>query len=234
MNTSFRAAAPLCAWLNQLVVSCYEGKTDAGPWAALYPALEQVPPLPRYDPPRPSPSPGVAWDWAFLAQQRQERWAQVQQPSSRTPPRLGEETGSAALVHRLLGAVVEGRLPADPGEYLEWMLEEAGLPRSWRGRLEQVLEAFRASELWAQVRAAAEVHTQVEFAAPAGAGIGVRGVIDLIFRVAGGWKIADYQGEPVAVPTPVEAGALHWEQLAGEAVVERGVWLTETGLWQKL
>jgi ATP-dependent helicase/nuclease subunit A len=118
-----------------LVVSCYEGKTEAGPWAALYPALEQVSALPQYDPPRPAPVPAPAWDWEVLARQRQERWARVQQPSRQTPPRLGEETGYGALVHRLLGAVVEGRLPADPGDYLESMLEEAGLPRNWRGRL---------------------------------------------------------------------------------------------------
>ena len=217
-----------------LVVSCYEGRTDAGPWAALYPALAQVPTLPSYDPPRPALAPGAAWDWAALARQRQERWASVQQPSYQIPPRLGEETEYEALVHRLLGAAVEGHLPADPGVYLEFMLEEAGLPRSWRGKLEQVLETFRVSALGAQVQAASEVHTQVEFAAPADGGEGVRGVIDLVFRVAGGWKIVDYQSETAVVMAAVEAGAGVWQELAGEAVVERGVWQIETGIWQKL
>ncbi|MSR84683.1 MAG: hypothetical protein EXS58_17495 [Candidatus Latescibacteria bacterium] len=216
-----------------LVVSCYEGKTDAGPWAALYPALEQVPPLPNYDPPRPARAPSATWDWAALARQRQERWASVQQPSYQIPPRLGEETGYGALVHRVLGAAVEGRLPDDPGVYLELMLEEAGLPRSWRLKLEQVLQTFRTSALWAQVQAAAAVHTQVEFAAPAGPDLGVRGVIDLIFRVAGGWKMVDYQSETTAGGAVLEAGVRVWQELAGELVVERGVWHTETGAWQE-
>lgn len=218
-----------------LVVSCYEGKTEAGPWAALYPALEQVPPLPHYDPPQPASSPGAVWDWEALARQRQERWARVQESSYQMPPRLGEETGYGALVHQLLGALVEGRLPADPGSYLEFVLEEAGLPRDWRGRLEQVLETFCASALWAQIQTSAEVHTQVEFAAPAGEQGGVRGVIDLVFRVAGGWKIVDYQSETARVEEALEAGAHHWAQLAGEkAVVEKGVWLIEAGMWQAL
>ena len=216
-----------------LVVSCYEGKTDAGPWAALYPALEQVPPLPNYDPPRPARAPSATWDLAALARQRQERRASVQQPSYQIPPRLGEGTGYGALVHRVLGAAVEGRLPDDPGVYLEFMLEEAGLPRSWRLKLEQVLQTFRTSALWAQVQAAAAVHTQVEFAAPAGPDLGVRGVIDLIFRVAGGWKMVDYQSETTAVGAVLEAGVRVWQELAGELVVERGVWHTETGVWQE-
>lgn len=76
---------------------------------------------------------------------------------------------------------------------------------------------------------AAEVHTQVGFAVPAGEKGGMRGVINLIFRVAGGGKIVDYQRQREPVPAAVEAGARHWEQLAGEAVVERGG-LFETGI----
>ena len=115
------------------------------------------------------------------------------------------------------------------GQLLRERPLEANLSRNWGGRLEQVLETFCASALWAQVREVAEVHTQVEFAAPAG----VRGVIDLVFRVAGGWQIVDYQSEPATDTSAVEAGARHWEQLAGEKAVERGVWRFETGVWQQ-
>lgn len=62
---------------------------------------------------------------------------------------------------------------------------------------------------------------------------GVRGVIDLIFRVAGGWKIVDYQSKTAAAAAAVEAGARHWERLAGEVVVERGGH-TEPGAWRQL
>lgn len=217
-----------------LVVSCYEGKTEAGPWAALYPAVAQVPALPSYEVPHPAVVPTPARDWAALAQVRQERWALVHQPSHPPEVRLGEESGYGALLHRLLGAVVEGRLPADAAPYLDHLLGEANLPPSQRGRLQQVLEAFRASALWTQVQAAGEVYTQVEFASPESAQGRVRGVIDLAFRVAGGWKIVDYQSESAGAVSAVEAGAHHWEQLAGEKVVERGVWNLETGTWQKL
>jgi len=211
-----------------LVVSCYEGRAEAGPWAALYPALEQVPALPECEMPLPAPAPAPAWDWEALERERRARWVQVAQPSVKLPPRLGEEAGYGALVHQLLGAAVEGRLPAQPAAHLEMLLDEAGLPRTWGSRLEEVLATFRASPLWAQVQEAAQVHTEVEFAG----GEGVRGVIDLVFRVAGGWKIVDYQSETAPVAPALEAGARHWEQLAGERVVERGVWLSETGAWQ--
>ena len=79
------------------------------------------------------------------------------------------------------------------------------------------------------MQAATEVHNQVEFAAPEGG----CGVIDLVFRVAGGWKIVDYQSETAEVAAVLEPGARHWEQLAGEKVVEREVWQWETGVSQQ-
>ena len=87
------------------------------------------------------------------------------------------------------------------------MLAEAGLPTDHRGRLAELLGIFQAPVLWAQVQAAAKVHTQVEFAAPAGAQGGARGVIDLVFRVASGWKIVDYQSETAVVAATAAAGA---------------------------
>ncbi|MBM3279294.1 MAG: hypothetical protein FJY95_14610 [Candidatus Handelsmanbacteria bacterium] len=213
-----------------LVVSCYEGNAEAGPWAALYPALEKVPVLPECEMPlpAPAPAPAPAWDWEALERERRARWVQVVQPSVQVPPRLGEEAGYGALAHQLLGAAVEGRLPAQPAAHPEMLIDEAGLPLAWRSRLEEVLATFRASPFWAQVQEAAQVHTEVKFA---GAG-GVRGVIDLVFRVAGGWKIVDYQSETAPFAPALEAGARHWEQLTGEEVVERGAWLCETGAWQ--
>ncbi|MCC7263378.1 MAG: UvrD-helicase domain-containing protein [Candidatus Latescibacteria bacterium] len=217
-----------------LVVSCYEGKTDAGPWAALYPALERVPALPVYEVPRPDLAPAVVWDWAALAQQRRERWVRAAQPSSQPWPCPGEQSRYGGLVCQLLGAIVEGRLPEEPGQYLEQMLGEAGLPADQRGRLEQVLATFRASALWAEVQVAAEAYTEVQFAAPEDGQGGVRGTLDLVFRVAGGWKIVDYQNETQSERAALEAGVRAWQKLAGEPVVARGVWHPETGIWQEL
>ena len=71
----------------------------------------------------------------------------------------------------------------------------------------------------------------MQFAAPEDGQGGVRGTLDLVFRVAGGWKIVDYQNETQSERAALEAGARIWQKLAGEPVVKRGVWHTEAGIW---
>jgi ATP-dependent helicase/nuclease subunit A len=65
----------------------------------------------------------------------------------------------------------------------------------------------------------------------------VEGVVDLAFREAGGWVIADYKTDDVTDPTEldrrlavyraqVDLYADCWEELTGEPVKERVLYLT--------
>jgi ATP-dependent helicase/nuclease subunit A len=75
------------------------------------------------------------------------------------------------------------------------------------------------------------VHTEVPFAGGTGKSVR-RGVIDLVYRVDGGWKIVDYKTHIQLTPEltqrfsrQVAAYADHWETVSDEPVVERGLWL---------
>jgi ATP-dependent exoDNAse (exonuclease V) beta subunit len=61
----------------------------------------------------------------------------------------------------------------------------------------------------------------------------VRGVIDLVYRVAeGGWKIVDYKTEAVDTlhhGAQVESYARYWERISGDRVAAKGLWSTKQG-----
>ncbi|MFH1570183.1 MAG: PD-(D/E)XK nuclease family protein [Gemmatimonadota bacterium] len=242
-----------------LVVSVYGDGGDAGPWGALSPALAEAPDLPDPAGARPGPAPVPAVDRAAIEGAWPARWRQVAVPSGAVRP-VTDAEGAAevdlrgdggrgreygTVVHRLLEAAVAGRLPEDVKPYAECLATEAGVPTDLAVEAAAAVAAFRASDLWREVAAAPEVYAEVPFAdvsAAAGGAPGpevVRGVIDLIYRVEGGWTIVDYKTER---PEGGGAGALqgrygpqvrayaaHWRRLTGEPVVRAGLWTAELG-----
>jgi len=244
---------------NLLVVSCYPSKPDQGPWSPLYPFLADIPELSAYDAPPLPASEVLPLDWEDQQSSREKRWQAVRQPTytRRSVTEeisaddevmffleggMGKAYGSA--VHRVLEMAVRGRLPADEAAYIRRALQGAAIDPLLCGQIQDALAAFRASDIWREVRQSAVVYTEVPFAVPAeGKTPGVlRGVIDLVYRVPGGWKLVDYKTDAVSNETDIgaqiahyapqiDAYARHWGDLTGEEVVEKGVWLTKTGWW---
>ncbi|MBQ41870.1 MAG: hypothetical protein CME15_05375 [Gemmatimonadetes bacterium] len=171
----------------------------------------------------------------------------------------GREFG--ALVHRLFEAAVKGHLPQGQEEAFARSLaaEESvgGEQEKEQLALEAVAELnqLRSSQVWEEMRAAEEVFAEVPMALSCGTEgcqQAMRGIIDLVYRVAGkGWKIVDYKTDrPVADPaaaataasaaaasealiarygTQVATYASYWHTVTGEEVVEKGLWSRETG-----
>ena len=245
---------------NLLVVSCYEGNRDRGPWSPLCPYLKNVPELPVYAAP-PLPGPEVLpLDWDAQRSRREGLWQAIQRPTyalhSITEVAMkdevvliagegrGREYGSA--IHRLFDAAVQGRLPVDETPYIHRLLEEAEVPPAFVEDAQNALDAFRASSIWEEIQIAEAVYTEVPFAVPDEEeeipGV-LRGVIDLVYRVSDGWKLVDYKTDAVSedgdikalvdryVPQ-VDAYARHWCDVTGEKISEKGFWLTEAGCWQ--
>ena len=153
----------------------------------------------------------------------------------------GRDYGTA--VHRMLESAVTGRLEgldeSALGAYVRSLLEEEGLDT---GELEEAaltaIRGFRSSAIWSEVQAAGqEVYAEVPFGQALEDGVR-RGVIDLVYRVGeGAWKVIDYkthggaregdavEGLSARYAEQVAAYAEHWEEVSGERVTERGLWL---------
>jgi ATP-dependent helicase/nuclease subunit A len=204
-------------------------------------------------------APATGIDVEALQQQTRSRWAQARRPTHvlesvtgkhEIAPPYGQEAGAhgggahgggyGTVVHRLLEHVVKGRLAELDDKatavYVRYLLASQSLPdmdtTSATEAALGALHAFRKSEIWKELgEAAGVVHTEVPFAEGKGKRVR-RGVIDLVYRVDGGWKIVDYKTYIELTPEltkrftrQVTEYAEHWETISGEAVVERGLWL---------
>ncbi|MFH1571203.1 MAG: 3'-5' exonuclease, partial [Gemmatimonadota bacterium] len=256
---------------DALVISTYEGDAGAGSWSCLYPILESAPDLPVPAPVDEAPPRLSAIDrekrTATLPARRQRVLAPTQVVRAVTDAEGQAEVGLASeggrgrtfgtFVHRLLEAVVAGRLPAGPAAGVEaWALHlasELGVGAEQVAEAVAVLETFRGSPLWAEVSGASPVYAEVPFGLvetaalasaegepPAAPPPVVRGVIDLVYRTPEGWKIVDYKTDRPGVDDPaaalrarcggqVAAYAQYWQELTGEPVVAAGLWTAELG-----
>lgn len=163
----------------------------------------------------------------------------------------GYEWGS--IVHKMLAAVEAGegpdRLKARARNLLRANDHELDAHEDPKQLDELVAHVndVRRLDVWARARASRERYTEVPFAVdrsgrsnqsgPSGNEHGDgqphvwEGVIDLVFREAGGWVVADYKTDTGTDPEyasrvvrykkQVDIYAECWEEITGEAVVER-------------
>ena len=261
---------------NLLVVSCYKGNLDKGPWAPLYPYLNDVPELepqsvgsavatalaqPEVQESKPLETARLEAnahvllaEWDQQRKARKDRFQEIQVPTydvhSVTSERLDEELFGTpragkgreygTVVHRIFERAIRGQLPEDEEGYIRHLLKEFGLADELAVSGHAALSAFRGSEIWMEVERTEDVYTEVAFAASDGKGQApnvLRGIIDLVYRVAGGWKIVDYKTDEAGSEEEVEAlfrlyapqvesYATQWSKIAKEDVVEKGLWLT--------
>ena len=238
-----------------LIVSCYEGNPEKGPWAPLYPFLNEVPELPVcVAPPLPEPE-ILPLDWDHQRCARAESWQRLKRSTyirhsvtddepddevlRSSEGGLGKEYGS--VVHRLLEAAVQERLPGDEKAYIRYLLGEAALDPALAETAKAALDGFRRSAIWKEIEQAKDAFSEVPFAVPEeeeGIPGVLRGIIDLVYRTPGGWKIVDYKTDSVSGDADmkafiercgrqVNAYAKAWEIITGETVFEKGIWVTD-------
>ncbi len=121
----------------------------------------------------------------------------------------GADAGAAwgALVHGLLEHAMRhpGATRADLGRLARWLTLEQPALRAVVSEAVQLVEAVTRAPFWAEARAGGEVHAEVPFAVRVEADTSIpgaavvetptvlRGVIDLVYRAADGWRILDYK-----------------------------------------
>ena len=246
---------------NLLVVSTYEEKPDHGPWSPLYPHLKNVPEL-AYGAPSSQPIPETPSTKTpsveLERKQRNQFWQAVKKQSfeitqvtddrvditysdeGRSATPAGKGAAYGIVIHQIFDDAINMRLPDDPTPYVIHLLQEAGADAEFLPHALDALQHFRNSEIWREIQTSKTVYTEVPFAisqAENNANEIIRGVIDLVYRLPGGWKIVDYKTN--AVKTDEDVRALceqtadqvntyvrHWEKFTGETVVAKGLWLT--------
>ena len=200
--------------------------------------------------------------------------AAVPDPAPRAPvvrtdqfdqPALGPASGGfewGSVVHDVLAAAGEGTrrealMQLARGLLIEYErpVDATGAPTEL-GALMALVEAVRASDIWARAMASSERYSEIPFAvnrggdapagapgAPAGAPGAppqvLEGVIDLVFRDGHRWVVADYKTDTGDDPdfaervpryrAQVDLYAECWEELTGEEVGERVLVYTAQG-----
>jgi ATP-dependent helicase/nuclease subunit A len=168
-------------------------------------------------------------------------------PAPTSSPR-GYEWGT--VVHAALAAAARGLESAALREVCRSLLvenerpvDESGAPRELEELLILVSRVQR-SELWARAMRSSRRYPEIPFAAPSPGAPGtipemIEGVIDLAFREADGWVVADYKtdvGDDPDFPRRAEAYrrqvdlyAQCWSALTGDPVKERILVFTAQG-----
>ncbi|MGH7535566.1 MAG: PD-(D/E)XK nuclease family protein, partial [Gemmatimonadales bacterium] len=163
-------------------------------------------------------------------------------------PRPGEHgTEWGSVIHVLLEAAMAA---TDLEALAASVLEEHDLDPARTDEALAMVQRVLGSDLWRRAQEASPCLTEVpiQYLEP-GAGEGgvptiVRGVIDLVFREAGGWVIVDYKTDDreasendalVEHYAPqVRAYAEAWSRLTGEAVQEAGLLLVNTRRYREV
>ena len=227
-----------------------------GAWSLLEPAAVGAADLPRpmaATTPSSSQDPdGEAIDVAAQRVHMRQRWAQACKPSHAMATVTDDEQRMlwdtdaevrgrgrhyGTVVHRLFESALLGRLgnldEDDERRYVQVLLAAGGLDSvDAVSAAQRALAEFRGSDIWQEVvRAAADVFVEVPIASAEDDAVR-RGVIDLVYRIEGGWKIIDYKTHPdltaeltQVFKLQINAYAAHWEAVSGAPVAERGLWL---------
>ena len=234
---------------NLLIVSTYDEKPKDGPWSPLYPYLENAPELGKYPTATANELKTQSIDLKKERENREAFWSSAQQKTfeieqvtdDRTDIRTtysgqgkGVEFGTA--IHQLFDDAINQRLPDDPAPYVKHLLNETGTNPQFLSDALNALQDFRNSEIWREIQTSDTVYTEVPFAISEPNKI-IRGVIDLVYQIPGGWKIVDYKTNAITTDDEVQmlceqtsgqvnAYASHWTHFSGEPVLEQGLWLT--------
>ena len=241
---------------NLLVVSRYTGKEDTGAWHCLYPFLEKVPELPKFERKEMEASELALPNWEQLEQDWVVRWDSVKEPSHEqhsvteemadgeiiTDGRWGRGRDYGSLIHRFFELAIKGFLPEDEERYIQQQLLSAGLKEDLVPDAKRALDDFRASEIWAELELSEKVYTEVPFGLSEEGGGVIRGIIDLVYKIEKGWKVVDYKtgavGEKGGVLMDRYAGqvktyAEKWCEISGDEVVEKGLWFVDKKEWYR-
>ena len=192
-----------------------------------------------------------------LSARRKQGWEQIREPSHQLREVSDHEVGPApsvrttgrgsqglefgTLVHRLFEHAVRGSLPDDERAYAIAQSACSPMPDRLIDEAMEALGYLRGSALWSELADSDAVYTEVPIAVT-GEGAVVRGIIDLVYRLAdGGWKIVDYKTDGVDVEpesidgirarysAQVESYARYWERISGDPVIAKGLWSTQHG-----
>jgi ATP-dependent helicase/nuclease subunit A len=189
-------------------------------------------------------SPETSVDWPELRATLNDRRLRATEPSYVVSRISGGVDGEAVevgraegrgrdygtVIHQLFEDAVNRRMPPDPS-YVDAFVREAGLSEESTVDALGALDRLRESDLWQELRRADRIFTEVPLGLP-----GIRrGVIDLIYRLDGRWKIVDFKTDAAPTLTDVDrlrvkydlqvrAYANCWGEATGEPVEEFSVY----------
>ena len=209
---------------RMLVVSTYPAKPDAGPWAPLYPHLEQADVSELHvpdDPPaartaREAPAP----DLEAYKQRRRDRIAERAQPSMHIETVTDEKGGGldrldaagygaavGRVVHHYLELLIRHRTQPptlDGAAVRERLRHEGGDEAAEHGpQVQAMVERFKQSALWTDLHQAAAVRTECPVAQMNRSTL-TRGTIDLAYQTDAGWTLVDFKSDRVETSQPLE------------------------------
>jgi len=246
---------------NLLVVSTYPEKPDDGYWSDLYPALEAVDaPVLASGAATEAESASVPAPDVEAHRTRRRRRIEaassprmVEQPVSErasgdvrlgVDPGYGSEFGTA--VHTLFASCIRHR--PEPGipsnERVRAVLSDEGASTGSGAvdRARAMVHGLLSSRLWDDLCAGSEVYTEYPVSGVQAAADGppslVTGFIDVLYRDADGWRLADFKTDRVeddralevlsgAYRPQIEAYASCWQEATGEPIVAAGLWFAD-------
>jgi len=243
---------------NLLVVAHYEGNIQRGSWARLYPYLEGVPELRTPASVPGDISVGALPDWQAEREDRARRWEVIGRPTyglravteevledPQDEGKWSRGRGYGSVIHRLFEWAVRGALPENEEGLIRQQLRKERLEEGLAGRAKKALDGLRTSPIWEEVQQAEVVYTEVPFTVPVAEDEGkkvLRGIIDLVYSVPGGWKVVDYKTSLAGVEASrdfeeknlaqVNTYCKQWQEVSGERVLEKGLWLADEGVWR--
>ncbi|NLV16315.1 MAG: UvrD-helicase domain-containing protein [Syntrophomonadaceae bacterium] len=251
---------------NLLVISCYEGKPENSPWMKLEQFCAGVPELEEITVKRAriDKVPGLVMDDLEKARHRFFNTnAPVTVPSYSTttvkrasdslfPRTAGERKGKGTewggLIHQALAVLAADPRP-DPELLFVNVLAEEELSAEETDEAILLLKGIIQSPVWQRMARSSQRFMEIPFATTATddilgipMGTAVSGVIDLVFKEAGEWVIADYKTDAIETPQrltelknyyapQVRLYKRFWETLTGEKVKEAGLYFTAAKKW---
>jgi ATP-dependent helicase/nuclease subunit A len=235
---------------NLLVVSRYAPKSDDGPWSALAPMLDDVPELPHDE--AVSERRGHEGPMPDLTQRRLDRAArfeQVRRPSFLQVGRGPWFTAATrtlddrkALLRHVLLAAVQERLPDEEASYVRHLVGMSDtLHASDEGAALEAIKRFRASALWADVRRADTVYTEVPFTLSehvTGSKRIVQDQVEIVYCKANEWHLVVFEmptsptvaksAAPTRRDALIDAFVARCEA-AGRHITSQSAWHMQTG-----